>query len=458
VAAPFLIGTSGGTTASSQVINVGTAVPGGDAVMVFMGASTVSSQTVTGVTDSKGNTYARVIAAAVTTGHFLDCWAAFGVTALTTSDTITITWSSALTGKTQAAIGISGVPSTSAAAVDQKTTASGASTTPTVTTGTLAQASEVAIGCINSTNVQTISFTALSSTTTTVDQTTGYTNTSSTAAVTMTGSASDSGWGAAVITLKLTATGPAAPAQIPPVPRRRPSRGFSAGQPGAGARVAVPAPVQLLTAPRRRPARAVIGFTPVAGTNAQPVAVPAPVQLLTAPRRRPARAVIGFTPVRGANAVPALGLPLRAPQLPRRRAPQRAVLPPLRISRVAPVIPPRPSAAGDTVHPWRKHPWPRTPIGIPVLDPGPAASTGTETRILPEDPAALAPGQSAGAVWSPAGPGLTERARTAAGEAIAAATGAAARNVPDSGALTDPGIADAVSYWQQHRTKKRGRH
>jgi hypothetical protein len=127
----------------------------------------------------------------------------------------------------------------------------------------------------------------------------------------------------------------------------------------------------------------------------------------------------------------------------------------IRPAPVTPVTPPAAGSAGDTVHPWRKHPWPRTPIGIPVLDPGPsAAGTGPETGILPEDPADLAPHKDAG-ITSAAGPGFAEKARTAAGEAIAAATGAAARTIPDSGALADPGIADAISYWQQHRTKKK---
>jgi hypothetical protein len=220
---PYYIGRATGS-ATSEVISVGTATTAGDVIFVALANSSSGGATITGITDSAGNDYARIIPAANTSNEFGDLWAALpqnnsGTTgALTTSNTITVTWSATTGQKMCVAFGLSGVAASSA--VDQDPAPGHATNaSPTVSTGTLAQAAEMAIGVLN--NAVTAAPSSVGLTQLTQQQATTspyitvcYELTSSTSAVTFSGSFGGSeNWCAMLVTLL-----PAASVTAEPVP------------------------------------------------------------------------------------------------------------------------------------------------------------------------------------------------------------------------------------------------
>jgi hypothetical protein len=211
---PYSIGHNTAGTAAVQTIVVATGTTAGDAIIVCTGNSS-TSVTITSVTDSKSNSYAAATTAS-TSFEFGQIWLALNTTALTTSDTITVTYSTTTGNKGCIAVGCSGVVTSSA--VDQAPTpAHAGSTAPTVTTGTLAQATEMAIGCIFSavgggvpsapSLTQIVNFQSGSS----PEVTAYYQATVATTAVTCSATlGASSNWCAAIITLLPAAGGGAA--------------------------------------------------------------------------------------------------------------------------------------------------------------------------------------------------------------------------------------------------------
>jgi hypothetical protein len=201
---PYLIGHNTPSTGTSQTIAVGTATTAGDAIIVATGNSSTST-TVTSVTDSKSNTYTAAIAA-VTSSEFGHEWIALNTTALTTSDTITITYSTTTGQKGCVAIGCSGVATSSA--IDQAVSAHATSSSPSATTGTLSQATEMAIGVIfnKSTGGAPTGLGSFTSITqfqsgSSPEVTVAYLATSATTAVTFSGTITSDNWCDIVITL-----------------------------------------------------------------------------------------------------------------------------------------------------------------------------------------------------------------------------------------------------------------
>jgi hypothetical protein len=149
---PYLIGTNTPASATSEPVPVTGATTLGDVILVVLGNTSSSGATVSSISDDgtgggAANSYAR-IGTAVTTHEFGDVWICYSTRALTTSNTITVMWSATSGTKNCMAVGISGVASS--AAVDQDVTSNqGSGTGPTVTSGTLSQATEMAIGIIN---------------------------------------------------------------------------------------------------------------------------------------------------------------------------------------------------------------------------------------------------------------------------------------------------------------------
>jgi hypothetical protein len=151
---PYEIGTNTVGSNFGQGITVTTATSPGDTILVTCSNSSTGGATVSSITDSASNTYTRVTASPalpITTDEFADLWISTTGGQLTTADTISVTWSTSNGNKTHVAVGCPGVAA--AVPVDQAVDAPHATgTNPTVTSGTLAQATEMAIGiCINAT-------------------------------------------------------------------------------------------------------------------------------------------------------------------------------------------------------------------------------------------------------------------------------------------------------------------
>lgn len=219
---PYAVGHNTPATGTSQVITITGAVALGDCIIVLCG-STAAASTVSTVTDSQSNAYSRIVTPASTSlfnGDWFICKSA--ATALTVSDTITVTFGAATGTKTALAIGVPGVTSNP---VDQGPAwvASASTTAPSVTTGTLSQATEIAIGGINSEAVAgapTIGsgFTQISQVQSGASPftTLAYKNVSSTAAVTFSATMGSAA-GAAIDVVTLLV-----PAAAAPVTQRQP--------------------------------------------------------------------------------------------------------------------------------------------------------------------------------------------------------------------------------------------
>lgn len=129
-----------GGSSTTLVVTVATA-PGAGNFLVLRGSGSVS---VTSVTDTKGNTWTIDKAAGATPLPFLASTKQ-DVGTLTTSDTITVTYSSASNNRSAIIDEFSGVM---ASPLDQTQTAAGAGTSRTAgTTAATTQANELVVGC-----------------------------------------------------------------------------------------------------------------------------------------------------------------------------------------------------------------------------------------------------------------------------------------------------------------------
>jgi hypothetical protein len=203
---PYLIGHNTPGTPATQTITVTTATAPGDAIVVACGNSSAAGATISSVSDSKGNSYTAAIAA-VTATEFGQPWTSGGQNALTTSDTITVTYSTTTGVKGAMA---AGVPGANGTAVDQAGSGHASSTAPSATTaGTLSVAEEMAIGIIFNNSAGGVpsglgSFTSAGSfqSGSSPEMTIAYQQVSATSAVTFSGTISPSNtWSAFVLTL-----------------------------------------------------------------------------------------------------------------------------------------------------------------------------------------------------------------------------------------------------------------
>lgn len=138
----YLAGTntpSASTTATATITNP---VAAGDTIIICCGSGGVIDLNINLVSDTQGNVY-NVIQQTITnqgTWQF-SCQAA---NALTTSDSVTVTYSSATGTKNLVVVGIHGAAATGVL-IDQVAQTTGSSTSPSVISSTLASASELAI-------------------------------------------------------------------------------------------------------------------------------------------------------------------------------------------------------------------------------------------------------------------------------------------------------------------------
>lgn len=138
-----------GNSGSTKVLAVTSTTGSGSALVIVVGNSGLSGvPTVTGVTDTQGNTWAAEHSYTTST-PYLAVWAAVtngsgGPTnpLVASTDTVTVTWSAA----TSSGWGILGAASPGVSTIDVNQIANGTSTTATVS-GTPVQAGETALGC-----------------------------------------------------------------------------------------------------------------------------------------------------------------------------------------------------------------------------------------------------------------------------------------------------------------------
>jgi hypothetical protein len=224
VANPYLLNPSGfasSTSASSYTVPVATAMASGDGLYVAASCSSPST-TVTGVTDTQGNTYTqRSAESGVTSTPSQSTWEATGSgggapVPLGTSDTITVTYSAANTNpKAIFAIGVPGWSATDTTATP--TAATGASATPSLATGTLSTTSTTVLAVLtngNSGGSPTSwggSFTQLGSVhaaSTSEWLTVAYLAVTTTTTVTASASVTSSNWGLGVLAAETSSTTP----------------------------------------------------------------------------------------------------------------------------------------------------------------------------------------------------------------------------------------------------------
>ena len=233
---PYYIGSSTPSASTTQTITVGTATSAGDAIIVSTGCSS-TSVTVSGIIDSSSNTYTAAIPA-VTSDEFGQVWIAPDSAALTTSDTITVTYVGSGGEKLAVAVGVSGV-ATSSEVDSAKASAQASTGSPSVTSGTLAHASELAIGVIfnKSTGGAPSGFGSFAETTSQQSGTSPYVtvcylDTASTTAVTFSATITSTDWSAFIIPLlsggntsNLTLAGTV---NVAPALARRPGKALTA--------------------------------------------------------------------------------------------------------------------------------------------------------------------------------------------------------------------------------------
>lgn len=201
----------GGNSASGSttlIVTVTQTTTAGDAIGVWV---TSNANNLTGVTDSKGNTYTQAGTTAVN-GTLAGAWfVALNTAKLTAStDTITLTCSGTGGAKALTAAGCSGL--LAAGAVDQTPTpTTGSSTAPSITSGTLGQANELCLtgethGASGSAITWGNSFTSLDSQHAPSAEfaNDAYLVVSSTSAVTSSATITAAAWGMALVTLKFS--------------------------------------------------------------------------------------------------------------------------------------------------------------------------------------------------------------------------------------------------------------
>jgi hypothetical protein len=163
------INTAGNTAAI--VITTAAAILSGDLVVVIVQIPSNALRTVTGVSDGT-NTYTNVPGATINDGANFDLefWYIANAAAVGSGASITATLSGATTGSNGYAGQAYRVSGVSAAPLDQDEEQLATTANPTVTTGTLAQANEIAFGCSyqvggNNTATEDAEFTTLEATT-----------------------------------------------------------------------------------------------------------------------------------------------------------------------------------------------------------------------------------------------------------------------------------------------------
>lgn len=226
---PYQIGSSTGTdSATTFTVAVTTATTTGDAIVVAIGDSNTIAAA---ITDSKGNVYTS--AAGTTTGQKCSVWVALNTTALTTSDTITVTVNSTTGNHAAIVLGCSGVAT--ASAVDQSPTpTSGTSTNPSITSGTLAQATELCLAVFQNGSGggapsgfgAFINLSTLHAAASSIWLSLAYDKVAATTAVTASCTITSVSWTALLITLK-AATGPTAGSVIHSVVGAQTQNSFS---------------------------------------------------------------------------------------------------------------------------------------------------------------------------------------------------------------------------------------
>ena len=307
---PFTFAT-GTVTSGTAVFSVTTATAAGDALVVAATSAGTGFPSVTSVTDTQGNTY-NLKQSFSSAGPGFWVYAATGNTkALSTSDTVTVSFSGALVSGT--AVICTDCPGVSV--IDVSVIATGTSVTAAAS-GTTAQPGETAlvmIGWANAGGVGSMSAPFTQLTQQHLSATSGGYCTSGYDLVTARGApltASDTIASAAWRAVLVTFLGGVPPVQLPPLPRRKPARAFIQFAPVRTVNAAPPPPVNgtvqpLATIPvaRRRPARAYVRFTPVPG-GLPPNGTVQPRATVPVPRRTRTRAFIQFTPVRMTNAPP----------------------------------------------------------------------------------------------------------------------------------------------------------
>lgn len=218
MANPYLINTAAGSGGATIVISAVTATGAGDKIVV---GAVVGTGTVTGVTDSAGNTYVQQESDTGGVGSAGYEFVADGATSsIAAGGTITVTCSSTTTNKGAVAVGVPGMAAT---AMDKIATAdNAASAAPSVTSPALTQASETVVAVIANTNsggdpTWGSGFTKLGSTHNGSGPwvSVSYKTVNSTAAVTASGTIGLTSWTAMLVTLKnassVTVTSPAPP-------------------------------------------------------------------------------------------------------------------------------------------------------------------------------------------------------------------------------------------------------
>jgi hypothetical protein len=135
-----------GTSATATLVH---AVAAGDTIFLSISAGGVIDANVWAVADTKGNVYSVTQQCIVSQGAWE--YICQNATALTTSDTITVTFSTATGTKNVAVVGINGA-ATSGVLVDQAVQATGSSTAPSVTSAALGSSSELAIASFHDGN------------------------------------------------------------------------------------------------------------------------------------------------------------------------------------------------------------------------------------------------------------------------------------------------------------------
>ena len=149
---PYLIATGGAATGlgTTLVVNVATASAANDVIFVAASTSGIAG-TISGVTDTKGNTYAAINSDLTQLPTYQ--FETTGTTAaLTTSDTITITYSSTAGTKEAIIVGIPGVTSGHDGPATPSTVNSAGATSSSITSNTLSQANEVVMVVLSTGN------------------------------------------------------------------------------------------------------------------------------------------------------------------------------------------------------------------------------------------------------------------------------------------------------------------
>lgn len=207
-ATPYSIGTGDNGSGTTIVLSVANTTNAGDAIVVGGSYNITGHNEVTGVTDTKGNTY--TLAVEQDTNYSQAIFVAQNTTSLVAgTDTITVTFNLS-NDKNAWAVGVPGA--LTSGAVDKTASSSGTSTTPGAgPTATLSQTNEVVIAVVDyATAGGTISwgggfteiispFQYLSNQKSSV----AYLLTSATTAVSSTATITSVNWGALLVTIKL---------------------------------------------------------------------------------------------------------------------------------------------------------------------------------------------------------------------------------------------------------------